>query len=250
MFDKNQISTRQVVRDWLAHELRADSQGDKLRISGYAAPFNTMSVNLGSADYPWYERIRTGAFAKTIREADVRSLWQHDVNFVLGRNKSGTLRRWEEDFGLAFEAFPPDTQLVRDLVLAPIQRGDVDQMSFMFDVVQMEWQETEGQPPVRDLVEVRLYEVSPVTFPAYPATSVNTRAALGVLGIPFDPLTQAILRAQAGQFSETDRALIERTIGQLQSVLPSTEPPQVGHSDVDQRAAQRRRALELAETEM
>ncbi len=194
-------------------------------------------------------RIRAGAFAKTIREADIRSLWQHDVNFVLGRNKSGTLRLWEDEVGLAFEAFPPDTGLVRDLVLAPIERGDVDQMSFMFDAVQLEWQETEGQPPIRDLVEVRLYEVSPVTFPAYITTDVNTRAALGAAGIAMDPLTQAILRAQDGRLAETDRALIESVIGKLRAMFPD-EPSQEGHSEaVSLRAAQRRRALELAQSE-
>lgn len=252
-FDKTQIPTRQVTRDWQVRELRADKDGDTLRISGYAAPFNTLSVNLGSPDYPWYERIRAGAFAKTIREADIRSLWQHDVNFVLGRNKSGTLRLWEDEVGLGFEAFPPDTALVRDLVMAPIQRGDVDQMSFMFDAVQFEWIEREGEPPVRDLVENRLYEVSPVTFPAYPTSSVNARAALGALGIELDPLTQAILRAQGGKIVETDRALVEAVIGKLQGMVPVIEPPQVEHSDPDAihlRAAQRRRALELAQAEL
>lgn len=249
-FEKDQIPIKQITRDWKVLELRADQQDNRPRISGYAAPFNTLSLNLGSPDFPWYERIRPGAFARTISEADIRSLWQHDVNFVLGRNKSGTLRLWEDEVGLGFEAFPPDTALVRDLVMAPIERGDVDQMSFMFDAVQFEWIEKEGEPPVRDLVENRLYEVSPVTFPAYPTSSVNARAALGVVGIPLDPLTQAILRAQSGQLVETDRVLVESVIGNLQRMFPAAEPPPTGPSDESVfRVAQRRRSLELLERE-
>jgi HK97 family phage prohead protease len=246
MFDRDTIPTQKIVRDWTVTDIRAEESDGKPRITGHAAMFNTLSVNLGSRNYPWFEKIRAGAFAKTIREADIRSLWQHDVNFVLGRNKTGTLRLWEDEMGLAFEAFPPETDLVRDLVMAPIKRGDVDQMSFLFDAVQVNWIEAEAQAPVREVVEARLYEVSPVTFPAYTQTDVNARAALAAMGIELDPLTQAILRADNGKLAESDRALVASVIDHLQGLLPSVEPPQAGHSDD---ARRRQRALELAEAE-
>jgi len=220
MFDKSSISTERITRDYTVTDLRAASQDGKPRISGHAATFGQRSVNLGTSYFEWYEQIRAGAFANTIKTEDIRSLWQHDVNYVIGRNRSNTLRLWEDETGLAFEVFPPDTALVRDLVMAPIERGDVNQMSFMFDAVQTNWIEAEGQPMIRELVEVRLYEVSPVTFPAYPSTDVSARAALGAMGISLDPLSQAILRANAGQLAETDRALVEAVIGKLSTLLP------------------------------
>lgn len=243
MFDKDQIPTTNLTRDWSLTDIRADDKDGKPFISGHAAVFDTLSVNLGTKNYPWYEKIRSGAFSKTLREADVRALWQHDVNFVLGRNKNKTLTLWENNRGLAFEAYPPDTALVRDLVMAPIKRGDVDQVSFMFDAVLVNWIEEESQPPVRELVEVRLYEISPVTFPAYPATDVSARAALGALGIQIDPLSQAILRANGGKLAETDRAMVEAAIGNLSALLPDG-PLQEGHPN-DEQAGQRAQARRL-----
>lgn len=156
-------------RTFTARELRAEMDGDKPKIRGYAAVFGSWSENLGG----FREIIRPGAFAKTIREADVRALYNHDANLVLGRTKSGTLRLIEDEVGLRIEVDPPDTQYARDLMTS-IGRGDVDQMSFGFRVIKDEWR-TDLKPAERELIEVALYDVSPVTFPAYPATSVNVR---------------------------------------------------------------------------
>ena len=161
-------------------ERRADVDGDgqddgPLFIVGYAARFDKESQDLGG----FAEVIRAGAFARAIAEDDVRALWNHDDNFVLGRTKSGTLRLSEDAEGLRIEIELPDTTWARDLYKS-IERGDVDQMSFAFRVVKDAWTQREGETPdvLRELLEVRLYDVSPVTYPAYLDTEVKVRDLL------------------------------------------------------------------------
>lgn len=153
-----------------ARELRASDEGDgPARISGYAAVYNSLSEDLGG----FREMIAPGAFGAL--DGDVRALWNHNSDYVLGRTRSGTLALSSDEIGLAFEATPPDTQWARDL-MTTIRRGDVDQMSFGFRTVRDEWRQETGQAPVRTLLQVELYDVSPVTFPAYPQTSAQVRA--------------------------------------------------------------------------
>lgn len=214
------------TREWPLAELRVVEKTDEPPvIEGHAAVFDLLSVDLGG----FRERVRKGAFAKTIAEADIRALWNHDMNFVLGRTKSRTLELKEDDRGLWIRAYPPATALVQDLVLTPIRRGDVDQMSFMFDVVRQEWIENEGEMPVRDLVETRLYDVSPVTFPAYPQTDVMVRSALASVGIDYIALTQAISRSKAGGNTDADRELVRAAVEKLNSLFPSA--PAESHPD-------------------
>lgn len=141
-------------------------------ISGHAAVFNQLSVPL----WGFRERIRPGAFLNTLRSgADVFALWQHDTARVLGRTKNNTLRLHEDDRGLAIEFDPPDTQDGRD-ALVSISRGDVDKMSFGFNVPDKgdSWaSDPDSDLLIRDLIDIDLKEVSPVTFPAYPATDVS-----------------------------------------------------------------------------
>jgi HK97 family phage prohead protease len=145
---------------------------EKPAIRGYAAVFDKKSDDLGG----FREIIRPGAFKKTIKEADVRALFNHDPNYVLGRTKSGTLELSEDDKGLAIDIDPPDTQFVRDLMTS-IGRGDIDQMSFGFRTIKDSWNEPkEGGEITRELLEVELFDISPVTFPAYPQTSVAVRS--------------------------------------------------------------------------
>lgn len=154
-------------------ELRAVAKGDAMptMISGHAAKFDSLSEDLGG----FRERIAPGAFAKTITSGDVRALWNHDANIVLGRNKSGTLRLSEDSAGLAFEVDMPDTQMVRDMVMSPIARGDVNQCSFGFSTVNDKWAKVDGEW-IRTLLECDLFDVSPVTYPAYSSTDVAVRS--------------------------------------------------------------------------
>lgn len=158
-------------RNFPVTELRAITDDKGLRhITGYAAVFNSLSDDLG-----WFrEKIDPGAFSETIKTDDVRALWNHDSNYPLGRNKSGTLSLSEDAHGLKIDVQPPDTQWARDLMTS-IDRGDVDQMSFGFETLSDRW-ETVDKQEIRTLIKVRLFDVSPVTFPAYPDTEVGLRS--------------------------------------------------------------------------
>ncbi len=159
-------------RTYLVNEFRVDQEGDDMppKISGHAAVFDQLSEDLGG----FRERIAAGAFAKTLQSADVRALFNHDPNFVLGRNKSGTLRLKEDITGLAIEIDPPDTQLARDLMIS-MKRGDISQMSFGFRTNSDQWNKVAGEW-IRTLLAVELFDVSPVTYPAYTQTDVAVRS--------------------------------------------------------------------------
>ena len=150
-------------------ELR--EEGNTMTAIGYASVFNRLSQNLGG----FVERVAQGTFAKTIQEADVRALFNHDADQVLGRSKSGTLRMQEDEKGLRYEIDLPNTQLGRDLA-ALLERGDISGSSFGFTTISDEWGETEDGYPLRTLTEVRLRDVSPVTFPAYTSSEASLRS--------------------------------------------------------------------------
>lgn len=158
-------------RAFVVREVRAEGgDGKAKRLVGHAAVFDT------PADLGWFtEKVARGAFAETIKVDDVRALFNHNPNFVLGRNVAGTLRMSEDDKGLAIEIDMPDTQVARDLLVS-IERKDVSQMSFGFEVIEEMWERTKDGPDVRTLKKVRLWDVSPVTFPAYVETDVAQRS--------------------------------------------------------------------------
>lgn len=153
-------------------ELRVSREADgPTKINGHAAKFDVLSEDLGG----FRERIAPGCFAKTIQSDDIRALWNHDANIVMGRNKAGTLRLWEDSAGLAYEVDAPQNQFIRDMVLSPIERGDVSQCSFGFYTIMDKFTKVDGQW-IRTLLEVELFDVSPVTFPAYNSTDVAVRS--------------------------------------------------------------------------
>jgi HK97 family phage prohead protease len=151
-----------------------DENGQSV-IEGHAAIFDSLSQDLGFM-FPFKERINKGAFKTSLEKDDIRALWNHDANYVLGRNKAGTLELTETNKGLRVRIHPPDTQWARDLTES-IRRGDVTQMSFGF-VVEKETWSVEGKEDIRTLEKVKLYDVSPVTFPAYLDTDVGVRSAM------------------------------------------------------------------------
>ena len=158
-------------------ELRVEAQdgGGLPIIEGHAAVFDSLSQDLGFI-FPFKEKIRAGAFKASVEKDDIRALWNHDANYVLGRNRAKTLELAETDKGLKVRIHPPDTQWARDLTES-IKRGDVTQMSFGFLVEKESWSVENGED-IRTLEQVKLYDVSPVTFPAYLDTDVGVRSAL------------------------------------------------------------------------
>ena len=155
-------------------EIRADATGATTTLSGYAAVFDAPAT-IGGVQ-PFVEVIDRGAFDDALGD-DVRVLFNHDPNLLIGRTKSGTASISIDHHGLRYDVTPPDTQVGRD-VLALVARGDVDGSSFGFRVLEDTWTEgvTADDLPVRHIQRVSLHDVSPVTSPAYTETSVEARA--------------------------------------------------------------------------
>jgi uncharacterized protein len=153
-------------------ELRA--KGDSKTISGYASVFNSLSQDLGG----FKEVIKPGAFTRCLQNnPDVRCLFNHNPDAILGRTTSGTLRLSEDATGLHFECEMPDTQASNDLRIS-IQRGDINQCSFGFVCGVDNWLPLEAAPGIlREVIEAaELFDVSPVVYPAYTQTSLSTRS--------------------------------------------------------------------------
>lgn len=183
-------------RTYIVQDVEArQSEDGVMRLSGYAAVFNDASVPL-----PFKERIAPGAFRKTLSEApDVRLLINHE-GLPLARTKNGTLNLTEDDRGLRFDAELADTQEARDIYTL-VQRGDVDQMSFAFRVIRQNWSKDKSE---RTLTEVSLADgdVSVVTYPAYPTTSVEAR----------EKLNQALEAIREGRALDGESMLVVQTI--------------------------------------
>ena len=221
------------------------------KIRGYAAIFNTMSDDLG-----WFrEIIHPGAFKKTINDgADVRSLFNHDPNFVIGRRKSATLMLKEDEHGLYTESIPnPDVSWAKDLT-ATIKRGDVDQMSFAFKTVKDDWR-TENEEKIREIFEVKLFDVSVVTYPAYIQTSAQVRAVLSEQGLELDSIAGILFRSKHGmQITKDDSEIINHSIEILRQFLAKSEPGNHSEGANDNKSQVRNianlsRRLEIAESE-
>ncbi|MDK8641326.1 HK97 family phage prohead protease [Niallia taxi] len=137
-------------------------------ISGYAAVFNSKAT-IGD----WFEEtIAPGAFARSISEnGDIRALFNHNWDHVLGRTKSGTLKLEEDERGLSFEIELPNTTLAKDLAES-LKRGDISQCSFGFIPTSETWN-YDVEPMQRTINEVELYEISVVSIPAYEDTEVS-----------------------------------------------------------------------------
>ena len=183
------------VRDIEARQ----AEDGTMRMAGYAAVFNEASLPL-----PFIEKIAPGAFSKTLQETpDVRLLANHE-GLPMARTKNGTMRLYEDETGLYFEAELANTQEARDLYTL-VSRGDVDQMSFAFRVIRQNWSKDRTE---RTLTEVSLADgdVSIVTYPAYTATSVEAREAL----------KKAVLQIKEGREVTGDSLLVlESVFGDL-----------------------------------
>ena len=174
-------------------EIRAD--GDKLSFSGYAAVFNSDSHPL-----PYIERIAPGAFKRSLQARnDVKLLWNHDAGEVLASTRSGTMRLVEDSTGLRVEADLAPTTRGKDLSIL-MQRGDINKMSFGFNVQQDSWS-TDGQ--VRTLESVRLLEVSIVTWPAYESSVAQVRS---IENVNVDDLSDALLALETKDSLTADQA--------------------------------------------
>ncbi|AMV23431.1 Caudovirus prohead protease [Gemmata sp. SH-PL17] len=169
-------------------ELLTRSDGALPLIAGYAAVF--YRADDPATEYEMWaadsygprvvERIMPRAFDKAIKEDDVRGLFNHDSAVVLGRSGAGTLRLSVDSVGLRYEIDPPDTQAARDLIKS-LQRGDISGSSFAFyprDTSRRDVAAIDGKPAelVIERNDLQLFDVGPVTFPAYTGASAGVRS--------------------------------------------------------------------------
>lgn len=157
-------------------KVQTRAEGGKM-IVGYAAVFYRES-DPGTEYELWddmVERIMPGAFDRALREKDdARGLFNHDWNWVLGRVGAGTVRLSVDEIGLRYEIDVPDTQAGRD-VLVLVERGDIPGSSFAFLSERTIWAE-EGELSIREVYACRVFDVGPVLYPAYEATTTGVRS--------------------------------------------------------------------------
>jgi len=167
-------------RDFELQEMRADNQDGKRRLVGYTAVFD-QEVDI--AGY-FREVFRQGSFAKTLQEYDQVALWNHDTGAPLARKSAGTLALREDEHGLHVEIELNNTSWADD-VFESVNSGVVKGMSIGFSVLKADWSDLEDAEklPLREIKEARLYESSPVTFPAYPTTEIQARAIFETSGL-------------------------------------------------------------------
>lgn len=155
----------------LTVETRAEGKG--FRLGGVAAPYNSLSHDLGG----FREIILPGAFRSVLAsDPDVRALRNHNTDKVLGRTLSNTLELRESDEGLGFSVDLPDVSYARDLHTL-VSRGDISGASFAFNVDPEDYDiRYEGDELIREIRNIpKLYEISIVTFPAYEESQVSAR---------------------------------------------------------------------------
>jgi len=143
-----------------------DAEGDDMVLEGYAAVFNS-ETDLGH----FREVIKPGAFDDVMTN-DVRALINHDPNLILGRTENGTLELSTDERGLKYRVKLGNQSYAKDFYES-VKRGDISQSSFAFTIKDQSWNE---ERTVRSVDKVRqLLDVSPVTYPAYAAATVQAR---------------------------------------------------------------------------
>lgn len=155
--------------------------GKGKRVTGYAARFYNGKPETEFELWPgMVERIMPGAFKRTLKEGpDVVALFNHNPDLILGRRSAKTLTLKVDDDGLQYDVTPGDTAVGRD-VLEHVRRRDVVGSSFGFLVApDGEKTKKEGHILIRELHDVDLFDVGPVTNPAYEATTAKVRAVAG-----------------------------------------------------------------------
>lgn len=234
-------------------ELRADDDGGARRFTGHAAVFNVRTAIGNPLTWGFYEEVAPGAFTKTLLEGDQRMLIDHQSHLLCARTSAGDLRLAQDKVGLLTDA-DMDEQLsyVRDLVLN-LDARRITGMSFGFYVTKDAWSTEDAldsagkellgadgkaiQVEVRRILEVRLLEVSAVTFPAYEETDAALRAVRS--RTEPDPLgRRAILLGD--DTNSTTAAEPAGATPQLQHEAPpaeaTTEPTALTREDRDRQA--------------
>jgi len=156
-------------------EIRELQENSARTIQGYAVKWNELSNPIGGL---FVEKFERGAFTESLKTNNQKAFWSHNSNYVLGSTRSNTLRLSEDDVGLRFEVDLPDSTWGNDAYTS-IKRGDVDNVSFGFSLVNKDseaWEDRSDGVLIRTVKTANLFEISPVAFPAYPQTEVSARS--------------------------------------------------------------------------
>jgi hypothetical protein len=192
-------------------ELRAGANEKESHLVGHGAVYDRWSVDLGG----FKELFEQGTFSESIKRDDIRSLKNHDPNYILGRSRAGTLTLEEDAKGVKFDVTLPDTTYAQDLRVS-VERRDITGCSIIFsvdpknerwfvdgeeveflDALMAMWDEKKHKVE-RRISKANMYDIGPVTFPAYPQTDVKARAAEMVTGLDFSALGTALVKSQRG----------------------------------------------------
>jgi HK97 family phage prohead protease len=171
---KNKIEKR--IFSVKEFRIKKTDDGESI-LEGYSAVFDTPSDDMGWGDWEIREYIAPGAFTKALKNSDCRALFNHDPNFVLGRESAKTLSLTQDERGLKSTIILPDTTFAKDLIVS-VERGDIKEQSFAFIVAKDQWEEDrDAKTAKRTILEIKeLFDISPVTYPAYPDTDIAKRS--------------------------------------------------------------------------
>ncbi len=228
-----------------AVEIRADGDGAGT-IGGHSAV-----TGVKTPIWDFEELFEPGAFLQTIAEDDIRGLWNPESSFPLGRTGSGTLRLSEDDTGLAFENDLP-AGFIGAMVLEAVQRGDITGGSIGFISIDEEWSKENGVQ-LRKIQRVKLFDSSPVTFPAYPETDVQARSLLASPGLPEEVRESLVksLRLALPKTDGIDQAVEQALRGHVDEIARRVADMLKEERRLVVEAADRRsRSLQLADAEL
>ena len=201
-------------RRYFPTEIRLSERDGGLGIiSGLGVVYNQWSDDLGG----FIEMVKPGAGLRSMDENDIFSTYNHNDDYILGRISAGTLRLSVDQKGITYEADLPDTTYANDLKVS-IGRGDVRGSSFRFRVTDDNWGEIDGKQ-YREILDFDLFEMGPVTNPAYPQTTAGVRT-FQELGINYNALHMAILKTQTNNQEQRDLDVIASAIEALCRYLP------------------------------
>lgn len=193
------------MRQWSPDDAEMRAEGDGMTFTGYAIRYGVPSQPL-----PFTETIAAGAATRSLKSRNnIKAFVNHDTNMVIGSTRAGTLRLSEDERGVLATISLPETSYGRDLAVS-VKRGDVSGMSFGFSVVKDSWSADYGS---RDVTELRLHEVSPVTgFEAYTQTTAAVRSVIQRLAfrtsMDVDVLADAMTTLEQGETLTDDQASV------------------------------------------
>jgi uncharacterized protein len=210
--NRNFQQAQGVQRRTVSAELRTGT-GDEFSLIGYAATYNSWSKNLGG----FREQISPGAFKRSLEQkADVKALFNHAPDHILGRTRSGTLTLQDTPRGLRFRCQLDKNSQKHNDIYSAVKRGDISECSFAFTVADGGDSWTEGMDPdtnqrisFRTLSDVDLIDVSVVTYPAYNDTAADARSASRFSSSNLDHAIQQMRRFAQIATAQLQKAALE-----------------------------------------